>query len=212
MRLYLSLLRLDSRSRKAITELRRPYELHRSLLSAFPDKGAGGSGHVLFRLDVDTETGRMSVLVQSDKEPDWDKVDGAAGFIAEHKTKPFDPKPVQGQVLRFRLRANPTRRVAESGKRQGVLGEEAQIAWLRRKGEQAGFEVVNAAVTSEGFAGDKMTDRGDRKHDLTMLSVRFDGVLRVVDPDAFRRTVEQGIGSAKGFGFGLLSIAPVGDR
>jgi CRISPR system Cascade subunit CasE len=207
--MHLSLIRLDPRSRRAVTEAGRPYELHRSLLKAFPGRESGGPGRVLFRLDTDEESGGMSALVQSEKKPDWGKVNGAAGFIAEHKTKPFDPKFVQGQVLRFRLRANPTRRIAESGKRQGVLGEEAQIAWLRRKGEEGGFEVVDASVTREGLAADKMTDTSDRKHDLTMLAVRFDGLLRVVAPDAFRRTVEQGIGSAKGFGFGLLSIAPV---
>ena len=37
----------------------------------------------------------------------------------------------------------------------------------------------------------------------------FDGVLEVNDPDIFIKSIESGIGSAKGFGFGLLSIAPV---
>jgi len=207
--MHLSLIRLDPRSRRAITEAGRPYELHRSLLSAFPGRESGGPGHVLFRLDTDEETGGMSVLVQSEKQPDWARANGAAGFIAEHKTRPFDPEFVQGQMLRFRLRANPTRRIRDSGKRQGVLGEPAQVDWLRRKGLQSGFEVIDATVIKEGFAEDKMTDTNDRKHSLTILSVRFDGLLRVIDPDAFRQTIEQGMGSAKGFGFGLLSIAPL---
>ena len=151
----------------------------------------------------------MSVLVQSEMEPDWGKLNGATGFITEYKSKQFDPEFVQGQMLRFRLRANPTRRIKDSGKRQGILGEEAQIDWLRKKGLQSGFEVIDATVIKEGFAEDKMTDTNDRKHNLTILSVRFDGLLRVIDPDAFRQTIEQGIGSAKGFGFGLLSVAPV---
>ena len=164
---------------------------------------------MLFRLDTDGETGGMSVLVQSEMEPDWGKLNGATGFITEYKSKQFDPEFVQGQMLRFRLRANPTRRIKDSGKRHGILGEEAQIDWLRRKGLQSGFEVIDATVIKEGFAEDKMTDTNDRKHSLTILSVRFDGLLRVIDPDAFRQTIEQGIGSAKGFGFGLLSIAPL---
>jgi CRISPR system Cascade subunit CasE len=192
-----------------MTEAGRPYELHRSLLSAFPDREEGGPGHVLFRLDTDGETGGISVLLQSEKEPDWGKLNGATGFITEYKSKQFDPEFVQGQMLRFRLRANPTRRIKDSGKRQGILGEEAQTDWLRKKGLQSGFEVIDATVIKEGFAEDKMTDTNDRKHNLTILSVRFDGLLRVIDPDAFRQTIEQGIGSAKGFGFGLLSIAPL---
>jgi CRISPR system Cascade subunit CasE len=191
-----------------MTEAAQPYELHRSLMKAFPDKAAGGPGRVLFRLDIDHETGGMSVLVQSEKEPDWGKLNGTTGFITECKSKQFDPEFVQGQMLRFRLRANPTKRVKETGKRQGILEEEAQIDWLRKRGLQSGFEVVDAIVIKEGFAKDKMTDTADKKHDLTMLSVRFDGLLRVIDPETFRHTIECGVGSAKGLGFGLLSLAP----
>lgn len=49
----------------------------------------------------------------------------------------------------------------------------------------------------------------DRPHDISIYSVRFDGVLTVTDPDTFRQTVAAGIGPAKAFGFGLLSVAPV---
>ena len=206
--MYLSLLKLNPRARRAMTEASRPYELHRSLMSAFPDKASGRSGRVLFRLDINRETGSISVLVQSEKEPNWNKLNKATEFVTECKSKQFDPEFVQDQVLRFRLRANPTRRIKDSGKRQGVLGEEAQIEWLRQKGSQGGFEIIDAAVIDEGFAEDKMTDKSDRKHNLTVLSTRFDGLLRIVDPGAFRQTIEQGIGSGKGFGFGLLSIAP----
>jgi len=177
-------------------------------MTAFPGKSAGRPGRVLFRLDIDRETGNVSVLVQSEKEPDWSKLSGATGFITECKSKQFDPELVKGQVLRFRLRANPTKRIKDSGKRQGVLGEEAQIDWLRQKSSQNGFEIIDATVMDEGFAEDKMTDTNDRKHDLTILSTRFDGLLRVREPDTFRQTIEQGIGSGKGFGFGLISIAP----
>jgi CRISPR system Cascade subunit CasE len=44
---------------------------------------------------------------------------------------------------------------------------------------------------------------------MTHLAVQFDGVLEVTDPAKFLETVRQGIGSAKGFGFGLLSLARV---
>ena len=46
--------------------------------------------------------------------------------------------------------------------------------------------------------------------DGRFVAVRFEGVLEVTDPTAFCKTVENGIGSGKGFGFGLLSVAPLG--
>ena len=206
--MYLSLLKLNPRSRKAMVEAGRPYELHRSLMSAFSDSQDGGPGRVLFRLDIDPRTGGMSVLVQSEKEPDWTALNGFGSFLSEPpQCKPFTPAVAAGQVLYFRLRANPT--IKRNGKRVGILREEEQAAWLGRKATENGFKVVSLTVIPEGIAQDKMTDGVGSPHDLSLLSVRFEGILRVVDPPVFRRTLEHGIGSAKGLGFGLLSIAPL---
>jgi len=38
-------------------------------------------------------------------------------------------------------------------------------------------------------------------------AVRFSGLLRVSDPAAFDRILQQGIGPAKSFGCGMMSIA-----
>jgi CRISPR system Cascade subunit CasE len=45
----------------------------------------------------------------------------------------------------------------------------------------------------------------DRK--IQFSAARFDGVLQISDADLFTDALESGIGSAKGFGFGLLSVA-----
>ncbi|MGI6156807.1 MAG: type I-E CRISPR-associated protein Cas6/Cse3/CasE, partial [Enterococcus lemanii] len=43
---------------------------------------------------------------------------------------------------------------------------------------------------------------------LSHLAVRYDGLLRVRSSEVFGEALAAGIGSAKGFGFGLLSLAP----
>jgi CRISPR system Cascade subunit CasE len=48
-----------------------------------------------------------------------------------------------------------------------------------------------------------------KRSQLTFVSVLFEGRLRVTDPGKFRATLERGVGSAKAYGFGLLSIAPI---
>ncbi|MBN2074346.1 MAG: type I-E CRISPR-associated protein Cas6/Cse3/CasE [Dehalococcoidales bacterium] len=206
--MYLSLLRLNSRSRRALTESSRPYELHRSLLKAFPDNDEGGTGRVLFRLDTDDATGGMSVLVQSEKEPTWNNLNGFKDFVTDCKCKEFLPEVKDDQVLRFRLRANPAKRSKQTGKREGILKTEDQIAWLEKKGEKGGFEILDVNAVNEGYSRDGLTDSDNEKHTTTMLSVRYDGLLRVIDADTFHETLRDGIGPAKGFGFGLLSIAP----
>ena len=45
------------------------------------------------------------------------------------------------------------------------------------------------------------------RHDITHFAVKFEGELVVTDPTRFAETLKNGIGSAKGFGFGLLSVA-----
>ena len=43
----------------------------------------------------------------------------------------------------------------------------------------------------------------------TFNSVRFMGDVKVKDTGALRDALEAGLGSAKGYGFGLLSLRPV---
>jgi CRISPR system Cascade subunit CasE len=41
------------------------------------------------------------------------------------------------------------------------------------------------------------------------VGVRFQGVLEVTNREEFKKAFTQGIGSAKGFGFGMLVIQPL---
>jgi CRISPR system Cascade subunit CasE len=45
-------------------------------------------------------------------------------------------------------------------------------------------------------------------HGLTVVGVRFEGRLRILDLDRFRAAIATGIGPGKAYGCGLLSIAP----
>ncbi len=204
--MYLSRLLLDLRDRKVQRALEDPYRLHQAILHAFPPDAPGGGGRVLFRVEPEREDGRARVLVQSALRPDW-----ASEALREHlPLARFDqPKELSlalsaGQLLRFRLRANPTRRSQE--KRLPVLGEEAQVAWLRRKMEGAGFELVAARQYDEGMRHGSRR-RAEEERRMTFVSVLYEGAIRVAMPDRAIAAVQGGIGSAKAFGFGLLSVA-----
>ncbi len=107
-----------------------------------------------------------------------------------------------------------------TGPRVALLREPEQIDWLVRQGERHGFALLPvrgrttmanedaappyavqvASVTARGLR--RQTDR------LTHLAVTFDGELTVTDPDRFRAALRDGIGPAKAYGFGLLSVRP----
>jgi CRISPR system Cascade subunit CasE len=204
--MYLTRLVLDPRCRQVREDLADPYELHRTLLGAFPDGEDGGPGRVLYRVEPPRGEPRFIVLVQSDVAPDWSRLNVPDGYLyGPPATKPFDPAFSAGQRLCFRLRANPT--VKRDGKRRPLRGEEEQRAWLDRKGAEAGCRVIRAEVTPEGASCGRKSS-GGATMTLTHHAMRFDGVLAVTDPERLRQALRAGVGSAKGFGFGLLSLAP----
>ncbi len=230
--MFLSQLVLNPRDAKARRDLASPYEMHRTILSAgFDGVTKADLGRVLFRVDADPAARTPPVvLVQSGREPTWANL--PAGYVRAANAKPFDPEFRAGQRLRFRLRANPTRRVAVTnptlggslgGKRVGLFREGDQLRWLLRHAEAGGFQVpghwVPAADPETGepirlpnFRMDAVPEgrafNGKAGAGGWFLAVRFEGVLEVTDPVAFHRTIAAGVGPAKGFGFGLLSVAP----
>ena len=214
--MYLSRLILNPRTRRVQKEVAAPYQMHRSLMKAFPDNLKPGDERVLFRLKTHPRTGALTLLVQSLTLPDWSWLaePNARGYLLpvdepNPAVKSFDLNLVSGQVLAFRLRANPTvkRRFNEKDhKRVGIYSEEKQIEWLKRKGEQGGFRVLSVRTSNQGTVNGYIR-RDEERHKLKLLAVQFDGLLQVTDPNRLRETVRQGIGSGKSLGFGLPSLA-----
>ncbi len=202
--MYLSRLILNPRNRQVRSELACPYEMHRTLAHAFAEDYA--DDRVLYRVDVECRTGVPTVLVQSLTEPDWSVLPDDRYLLEPADSKSFALGLSEGQLLSFRLRANPVKRENQSRQRQGLLQEEDQREWFDRQGERCGFQVVRCHVIPEGLQEFMRRSNGDERK-VTLLSVRFEGLLQVTDPDALSGAVSDGIGPAKAFGFGLLSLA-----
>jgi len=217
--MYLSRLLLNPRSRQVQREIGDPYQLHRTIMAAFPEALPAGE-RVLHRLDSNERTRQVVLLVQSQTSPDWSTLATRDYLLPVDPFSDLENPAVktllltfrQGQQLRFRLRANPIKRLArdvpehdlKKGQRIGLFREEDQQAWLQNKGnDRGGFLVVGATLYSEGFSGGWTKEQHKLKH----LAVCFDGVLQVTHPEQFQQTIHAGIGSGKAFGFGLLSLA-----
>jgi CRISPR system Cascade subunit CasE len=203
--MYLSKLSLNPQpnARAVQRDLASPYELHRTIMRAFPGQDAGGPGRVLFRLETTRAGEPPVVLVQSEKQPDWSPLRQQSGYLWEPpKSKELALQFRPGQRLRFRLRANPTVKRWAEGKRHGLLREEDQRNWLVRKAARCGFRLPDFVVRSS-----RRVVSGSGKNSPTHLAVDYEGILEVTDPAAFLEALAAGIGPAKGFGFGLLSVA-----
>lgn len=220
--MYLSLLRLNPLSRHVSRDIHDVSELHRTIMSVFPevDKGENPRAvhRVLHRLELDPRNGEARLYVQSKTKPDWLVLprDYTIGDDAEQfAIKPVGDiysKIVEGRRLRFRLRANPTRKIdtktrsdgiRRHGRRVPVRGEQEQIAWLIRQGGRHGFEVNQLRIAAFGSAELKRS----RKQRRTFQGVLYEGHLTVVEYQAFQKALFNGIGPAKAFGFGMMSVS-----
>jgi CRISPR system Cascade subunit CasE len=179
---------------------------------------------VLYRLEVSEREGLVRLLVQADVVADpscWPAgfLDPRAGADATAMT-PLEPllaRVVEGETFRLRLRANPTRRIdtksapdgtRRHGRRVPLRGDEARAAWIIRKLEAAGFRPLDGAhlrQQSEGTAHGRRA-AGHITHEAHV----FDGGVVVADAERARRALRDGIGPAKAYGFGMLSLAPLG--
>lgn len=125
---------------------------------------------------------------------------------------------------RFKLRANPTRRIKtdvrtgqhlEKGMRAPITDLNDLAAWLGRKGKQGGFSIPHLENWPHDDCPLSILHEGRetfRKPGLLQAhhsSVQYEGILHVDSAELFRDTFRNGIGSAKAFGFGLLMLQPL---
>jgi CRISPR system Cascade subunit CasE len=206
----LSKLTLDPRSPQVQAELSNPYQMHRTLMSAFP-ANLEGEERLLYRLETSHTPPYLIILLQSRLAPNWSALQRKGYLLQPAQVKTFDLQVRTGIRLVFRLAANPTKRLNsavedEPGKRVSLYRSEQQQDWLLRKAQQNGFSVLSVQVTSLSDQLAFKKCRGEWMK-ITHYGVRFDGLLCVEQPDLFTMALKKGIGSAKGFGFGLLSLA-----
>lgn len=202
--MYLTQLNLKRLDRSAIKALADIYRLHQTVMKGFT--AYREAERVLYRVEPEERNGLVSILVQSPQEPDWRLLTEENRGIVSVRVKEFSPRFREGQRFTFRLRANPT--VTRDGKRRGLVRDESLLEWLEKKQERLGVRFCGMEAIDEGYInGSKI--KGDKLHQLSLKTARFEGVLEIADIQAFTTVFNTGIGPAKAFGCGLLSLARV---
>ena len=201
--MYLTRLSLNLRSRDVRRDLGDTYEMHRTLVRAFVTRDTDTPPRILWRLEPERLNRTPRLLVSSEVKGNWRVLKALPGYLEDCQEKQWEPDHwLQGlEKARFRLFANPT--TTKNGKRYGLMGVEAQKAWLIHQGKRHGFEVDPSQFMVTG--NNRRQIEKDPK--LRILKVQYEGVLRITDADALGRALQAGIGKAKGFGCGLLSLA-----
>lgn len=212
--MYLSQLKLNPAEIQVKRDLANPYELHRTILRAFPTPLPEGE-RILFRVENTVDSGISFVLVQSQNQPEWEKI---TQVYSNYFSEPPQIKSLQslqiknGDLLRFRLRANPTKRVlyesTQRSQRISLFSEEDRKQWLLRKSKISGFSFnPEILLITDAPYRTIFIAKQDKTYKATINMVDFNGVLKVDDVGKLMLSLAQGIGSAKGLGCGMLSLS-----
>ena len=128
----------------------------------------------------------------------------------EAKSEKLEKNINAGRLLNFLIRANPTKRIKDETKtknqgkvRVPLIDESEMKSWLYRQLEGA------AKLSEVMINGQDILYFRKGNHAGKMVTVTYSGILKVDNTDTLLKKVVDGIGPAKAFGCGLLSLARV---
>jgi CRISPR system Cascade subunit CasE len=194
---YLTRIIVDKKE-VASLELFDNYCWHKALWKAFPGHN-DDERSFLFRIDDKQTCFQVYLLSELPVTPPaW----------GHWVTKKISSAYIDYKKYLFQLRVNPTKRIGkdvDKGKRVGIYKEEDLKVWLTRKAEQAGFIIANFAVSKP--ITEYFRKNGSKQNKVSRVD--FDGILEVVDKEKFKKAFNDGLGSAKSLGYGMLILKPI---
>jgi len=234
---YLSRVWLNPLRTGAQALLRNPQRLHAAVLGGIARQPI--DERVLWRLETaQPHRAELLILTESRpswehliEQAGWPGAEDPQAVTRDYQ--PLLDRLQAGREFAFRLRANPvaaTRQPASPSvaQKERLAGPRPrgvrvahrtvahQLTWLTDRVERWGFTFLDTEgdPTVHLSARERLTFRkkspdGNRGTQVVLSTATFDGALRVVDPDLVRRTLLQGVGPAKAYGCGLLTLAPL---
>jgi len=237
--MFLSRIQINPARREGRHILGSPQAMHATVLSAFPQTGdergrvlwrMDQQDQKFWLYTVSQSKPDFSHIVEQSGwpsvQPDWE-------------TRPYQNllnRLQNGQKWAFRLTANPVRTSQATGwvkngkneghfvypektndagklrsKRYAHLTPDQQMAWFLERAPKWGFKIPdNSSGAPEASVIERRTDRFQRQgKTVTIAKATFDGILEVTDVDKLREAMINGMGSAKAYGCGLLTLAAI---
>lgn len=214
--LYLSQIsfKMNPETFRFLGELNFTYKAHQLVSLTQPENAQGG--RVLWRLES-AKNKLPKLLVQTDFVPDFVRLEASefGKFVEKPEVKKIKIDTKIGQQFGFKVRVNPTMREfvknlpkGKRGPRLPILEISELAKWILRKEENSGFKIYHSQIDPEAPLIFKKPN-GDA---VVLYSTCLSGKLIITDSALFLETVGKGLGSAKGFGFGMISLKRIADK
>lgn len=233
---YLSKIRINPLRREGQRLIANPRAMKAAILGGLPFEWV--EERVLWRRELAAHV--CNVLVLTDTRPSWDHLveragwpgaDGGGALVRDYA--PLLDQILLGREFAFRLHANPTstsraperptrsqrEHLADGSPQRGVrLGHRTtarQLSWFLDRATDDnstwGFTVGPRAEPRVQITARRREEFGKAGGQRVMLdTATFEGVLAVTDAERLREVLLTGIGRAKAYGCGLLTLAPSG--
>jgi CRISPR system Cascade subunit CasE len=162
----------------------------------------------------------------------WPSADEPQALVRAYE--PLLAQIAHGREFAFRLRANPVsstrhpanpsvaqkEKLAASARPRGVRvphrTAKHQLGWFLDRTHRWGFDIPTTGTDQpdvlltarQRLDFTKPTPENGRRR-VIIETATFEGKLRVHDPDTFRHSLLTGVGSARAYGCGLITLAPL---
>ena len=210
--MYLSRVLIDSRNRRKIKDLTHLGAYHNWVESSFPEEFTKKDrSRKLWRIDM--LQGNKYLLLVSEKKPNMEIFE-KYGVPGSAQTKLYDKfldSIDEDGIYRFRVTLNPVKALSQgAGVRGRVVPEitaEQQLQFLESRAGKLGFELIPDEYRIVERCWELFMKQGQKK--IRLSKATYEGLLKVTNRDTFYRTLTEGIGKKKAYGFGLMTVIPM---
>lgn len=213
---YLSRVEIDYKKPKSQLDLKSVGAFHNWVEQSFPDEWINHErSRKLWR--IDSLNGKHYLLIVSDSEPNLQRLEmyGVAGTAASKNYDKFLLSLKNGMRMQFRVTLNPVVSISDNAETRTTRGRvvphvtyDQQMNFLLNRAQKLGFSLNESEFT--------IVERGyslftKSKKPIRLSKAVYQGILTICDADIMRKTLLEGIGKKKAYGFGMMTLIPLGN-
>lgn len=213
--MYISRVEIDHTNRRKIRCLTHIGAYHAWVEESFPEEMEQSiRTRKLWRIDRIQD--KDYLIIVSENKPDLQGLEkyGVSGSAQTKDYQQFLDNIYTGSRMKFRVVLNPViSLVSPDNLKRGIVKphvtSEYQMNYLLERSDKNGFSLIKEdfSIVERGYEVFKKAVKPIR-----LIKVVYEGILTVSDADLFKKLLTEGMGKKKAYGFGLMTVIPLGNE